>query len=182
MSTIIERDWITHAGLRAICLVVLHDSGRKSHRCGYVEVPIGHPLHGVEHGEQVPNITQADVNKVQLGKRGPMLLLASVCRSDGDGVIRRSPDILFDVHGGLTFSESGKFGYPVQSDGWWFGFDCNHYADGHVDFDEKYSRYGIVRTQEYVEAECDRLSAQIVAKFPVVAAEPPERPTKETKP
>ena len=36
-----------------------------------------------------------------------------------------------DCHGGLTFS-SRSMGekYPIESDLWWFGFDCAHYGDG----------------------------------------------------
>lgn len=45
---IIERKWTTKAGLRAVCLIVLF-SGRKNHRCGYVEVPKGHPYFGAEY-------------------------------------------------------------------------------------------------------------------------------------
>lgn len=42
MSEIIEKDWVTSAGLRAVCVLVQLGS----HRCGYVAVPMGHPLFG----------------------------------------------------------------------------------------------------------------------------------------
>lgn len=45
---IVERQWTTGAGLPAYCLIILFD-GRKSHRCGYVGVPDGHPLFGKDY-------------------------------------------------------------------------------------------------------------------------------------
>lgn len=46
----IERDWITEAGLRAVCYVVMRE-GRKKHRCGYVGVPVGHKFHGLDYSD-----------------------------------------------------------------------------------------------------------------------------------
>lgn len=35
-------------------------------------------------------------------------------------------------HGGITFADGGTGSiYPVHSDLWWIGFDCNHFMDGH---------------------------------------------------
>lgn len=42
----IEKNWITEAGLRAV--VIATDMG---HRCGYVAVPVGHKLYGVDYDE-----------------------------------------------------------------------------------------------------------------------------------
>jgi len=41
---IIEKDWITNNGLRAVVLILL-ENGRRLHRCGYVGVPEDHPLY-----------------------------------------------------------------------------------------------------------------------------------------
>lgn len=43
-----EKEWVTRAGLRAKCVVVAF-SGGDHHRCGYVEVPSGHPLFGADY-------------------------------------------------------------------------------------------------------------------------------------
>jgi hypothetical protein len=45
-----EIEWITRAGLRAVCLII-----DKSHRCGYVAVERGHRLYCVEYDE-LPSI------------------------------------------------------------------------------------------------------------------------------
>jgi len=37
-------------------------------------------------------------------------------------------DVDVSVHGGLTYA-SGYNTYPVESDLYWFGFDCAHYDD-----------------------------------------------------
>lgn len=152
MSYEIERDWTTKAGLRAVCLLA---TGR--HRCGYVEVPPGHPLHGVGYSEET-SVLVVDPN-MPIGKRGPILALTAGVGA-ADGKLRRSPDVAFDCHGGLTYAGGGK-GYPVESDGWWFGFDCAHAGDGFLD--DSFFSDGPVRTEEYVVDECESLAAQIVA-------------------
>lgn len=40
MTCVVEKDWTTEAGLRAV--VVIHPAG---HRCGYVGLPVGHTHH-----------------------------------------------------------------------------------------------------------------------------------------
>lgn len=44
-----KKDWVTKAGLRAA--IVMGDLG---FHCGYVGVPAGHPLHGVDYGQTSP--------------------------------------------------------------------------------------------------------------------------------
>lgn len=130
----VERDWITEAGLRAVCLVV-----RNSHRCGYVEVPVGHPLYGVHYSEGVEAL-------------GPS--------SWGAG--HASPDDRITVHGGISYAE-GNGKYPVESDGWWFGFDCAHAGDGTMDHRYRFAFEGPVRLESYVVRECESLARQLVA-------------------
>jgi hypothetical protein len=117
MTHIVEKDWITEAGLRA-CVLFVNDS----HRCGYVAVPSGHRLHGVS------------------------------CNN----LYERGIDI--DVHGGITFSESGDK-YPVENDGlYWFGFDCAHSGDA-----TKYFRQpnDVMRSLDYCVGECESLARQL---------------------
>lgn len=87
------------------------------------------------------------------------------------------------VHGGITYSGGGiESEYPVESDLWWFGFDCAHYMDLN-DFDaalktfddpetqrsllsykyicEQYPDGGVVRTLEYCIEQCKKLAEQL---------------------
>lgn len=89
-----------------------------------------------------------------------------------------------DCHGGLTYSSQDENSeYPVESDLWWFGFDCAHYGDG-KDLDLAYElfpefrqsisaikqcesmfpTYEPVRDLEYVKDNCKSLADQL-AKF-----------------
>lgn len=145
MGRTLERDWITAAGLRAVCVLVMR-AGRRSHRCGYVEVPAGHPLYGVAYDQNCRALP------------GPA--------AEGEPV-GNTPAAIIDVHGGLTYSGRGSEGYPAESSGWWFGFDCLHLGDTTIDplpgLDYK---TGEPRSEEYVVEECERLAAQIVSMFP----------------
>jgi hypothetical protein len=151
MSHEIERDWITAAGLRAVCILI-----HGSHRCGYVELPTDHPLHGVGYSETHPSLTSPSPD-TPVGKRGliPLLLVSMI----SEGEIPATPEIIFDVHGGITFA-GGDGKYPADGDGWWFGFDCAHAGDGSlnpkVNWDDS-----PVRSTEYVASECESLAAQL---------------------
>ena len=88
-------------------------------------------------------------------------------------------DSYFDVHGGITYSGGGIGSkYPVESDLYWFGFDCAHCYDS-MDCEklreyfpnERFTESRIamalnfedseIRTLEYVEQECRNLANQI---------------------
>lgn len=101
-----------------------------SHHCGYIEVPKNHPLFGKEYSESCDSLTEG----------GP-------------------PESVFDVHGGITYSGGGEdSSYPVESDGWWFGYDCAHAGD------KKFSRFdssGVFRDVNYCVNECESLAKQI---------------------
>lgn len=75
-----------------------------------------------------------------------------------------------DVHGGLTFAvEDTPCDKGGSDDGWWIGFDCAHLGDS-PDPELKKKKGvnawslawddGVVRSQEYVEAECRSLCEQ----------------------
>jgi len=83
-----------------------------------------------------------------------------------------SPEFIFDVHGGLTYSGGGNF--PIESDLWWFGFDCAHYDDAKDPsiMSEEYVLYtkhymgdfamdGSIKDTEYVKEECIQLAKQL---------------------
>lgn len=82
-------------------------------------------------------------------------------------------DLEIECHGGLTYSDGGKDStHPIESDLWWFGFDCGHYEDSndiklakmyyperHI-LDIEYE--GEIRSLEYVQNECQKIADQLV--------------------
>jgi hypothetical protein len=80
-------------------------------------------------------------------------------------------DVPADVHGGLTFAEKDvACGNGGPDDGWWLGFDCAHGYDlpdpalpGRHGRMPMFGGGAVVRTQEYVEAECRSLCEQAQA-------------------
>jgi hypothetical protein len=73
-----------------------------------------------------------------------------------------------DVHGGLTFSE-GISDYPVESDLWWFGYDCNHlwdapstqYLEEHPDTHGFIEIGAVHRSLNYCISNCESLARQL---------------------
>jgi hypothetical protein len=154
MAFAIEKDWITAAGLRAVVIMILGRS--KNHRCGYVAVKEGSPAFGKAYDEQIDAITKEQVSNSQVGTKSPILLFTATVNSDGEGEIRRSLDVLIDVHGGITYASNAKGqDYPVTDapESWWFGFDCAHYMD-----DDEGGR-----PLEYCVQHCESMAAQLAA-------------------
>jgi hypothetical protein len=164
-SKTIEKDWTTEAGFRAVVLMT-----SMGHRCGYVAVPVGHQLHGVKYSEPCAHL-KPPADDEEVGKRSPLALICAA----GDESRMQSPDIVFNVHGGLTYS-GGSAEYPAASDGlWWFGYDCAHYGDAKspeycaqsrerypdnpILWDSEYD--GEYRDLDYCVAECESLARQI---------------------
>lgn len=169
----VESDFI-HNNLR--CIVLALDAG---HRCGYVEVPKNHPLFGIEYSQETSflNTLWESVKEGPIGKRG---IIPIFCKSHKEGP--QSPDVVFDVHGGLTYSGGGGE-YPIKSDGWWFGFDCAHSGDAkdwqimsedHKEIENKFgfSRDGEVRSNSYVVEECRNLADQLQSIAQAALPEP----------
>lgn len=165
MSHTIEKDWTTHAGLRAICLICVREDGTKSHRCGYVGVPKDHPLYKVKYGDRVKK-----------------LKAYTSPNTDATVPSEATPECVFEVHGGITYTGNYKLDmperatesdYPAKGNEWWLGFDCHHaydreiepWTDPHVAEFMLSFQNGEARSQQYVEAECERLAAQIVDAF-----------------
>ena len=156
---VIERVW-EHAGSK--CVVAAMPIG---HRCGYVGVSEAHPLFGVGYDEECDTLTKPhkEVMGGDIGKRG---IIPILCAGDSP-----RPDVVFDAHGGLTYSGDGN--YPIDTDEplWWFGFDCGHCGDAQDPsiMDKTslsgYDMYpfdgGEIRTTEYVVEEVNRLAEQL---------------------
>jgi hypothetical protein len=111
MTFEVEKEWITTAGFRAVVTM-----GFMGFRCGYVGIPVGHPLYGIDYGTESDALAELPEGE-PLGKRG---IIPVLCASI-EGRIPRSPEMTFDVHGGITYS-GGRDDYPVTSDLWWFGY------------------------------------------------------------
>ena len=145
----VESSWITGAGLPAVIII-----GSQGHRCGYVAVSKISPLYGVEYAAQIPQITKEVVDNTAIGTKSPIIILTAGVNADDEDSIRRSLDILIDVHGGLTYSGKAD-GYPVKLDnpGWWFGYDCDHYGDDHTGGQPNW----------YCRKQCEFLAKQLAA-------------------
>jgi len=126
------------------CLIVRHTA--LGHLCGYVGVPLGHPLHGAGGDELDVHGGVTFAGRCQphpTGGEGE-----AICHVAGPG----EPD-----------------------DVWWFGFDCAHHLDespSDVMLRVRFrlpellangERIGTYRDVPYVTAECAKLATQLAA-------------------
>jgi hypothetical protein len=137
-----------YKGMKIVCIFA-----KDSHRCGYVGIDKTHPLYGMDYCAEIPeSLTEkwGQVKEGEVGKRSPIDLLC--CAIDHPSV-----GILFNVHGGITFS-GGNGKYPIESDLHFFGFDCAHLGDK-----TKYSIAcdDVERSLDYVINECRLLADQL---------------------
>ena len=111
--------------------------------CGYVRLPKGHPLDGIDYSDRGIYLASEVSTARRFIFNGALL----ICSGEDPA---QAPESLFDVHGGLTFSGSR------DGEGFWYGFDCGH----HGDLPE-------VQNVAYVRAEAERLAAQLAACDPI---------------
>lgn len=169
MSYKVESEF-EHEGLK--CVVAMMSAG---HRCGYVGIPKEHPLYGKNYSDKSEYLFMKDIEDEPLGKRSPISLLGMAFSEMSDNA---RIGYYFDVHGGITYA--GGQNYPVESDLWWFGFDCAHCGDGKdldkaleygiidadyynriSEIDRQFPTYGVVRSLEYCGDECKNLARQL---------------------
>lgn len=148
------------------CAVVRHP--RYGSLCGYVGLPEGHPLYGLDYGAESDKLTEALERRKQepVGENPSFMVLVSCIT----GVLKPAPDIVFKVHGGLTFSDKSP-DEDAPKDHWFFGFDCGHAWDYQPGLDSELAKYGVPRLTlikdtvyrdfAYVEAECASLAQQL---------------------
>lgn len=153
------------------CLAVRGPSGAW---CGYAGVPEGHPLYGLHYSDPSPHLGEqlsTRLGQPMLENEGLGVLLACLSGSAG-----ASPDVVFHVHGGITYSGACQEGDPattichVAPPGaapvWWFGFDCAHSGDlmprHAAEFPRAFER-GTYRTLEYVIEEVHGLARELRA-------------------
>lgn len=155
MAFEIEKDWTTAAGMRAVIVRMLPGpSSFSNHRCGYVAVPPGNPCYGKSYSTELDAQFQPLADAATLGSKSPVLMLTAM--AVGEDRIQRSPELLIDVHGGITFGRGNTEGdYPVDhKDVTFFGFDCAHYQDNHEAGGQ---------SLEYCVTECERMATQFAA-------------------
>jgi len=163
MPFIVNKDWTTKSGLRAVVIEITQPSmfGESTWHCGYVAVNSKSPLFDKDYGDRVPELEemferikdQDAAGHDIFGSYGAIDLLAMAF--DDDEAPRLS--YCLQVHGGVTFSKKSRE-YPVASEEElnWIGFDCNHFDDS-----------WLVQNLEFNTKECERLASQIfyIEKF-----------------
>ena len=153
------------------CVVTFNTMG---FRCGYVGLPKEHCLFGKTYDDYL-DIKKSDIEEKEISGVFPMLSLLL------DEDERISIECYFNCHEGITYSNGGKnSNYPINSDLWWFGFDCGHCYDSNdydlaieyfphlkehllwtKEIEDRYPTGEEVRTLEYVEKECKKLAEQL---------------------
>jgi hypothetical protein len=134
--------------------------------CGYVGVAKAHPLHAVEYGQSAPcliPLRDAMMNKPMPENPGMALMMAAIL----GGPIEPTADVVFRVHGGITFA--GKHGKrflfkstpDAHKDLWWFGFDCGHAGDFTPCHALSFGEEQQYRTMDYAMTEVATLARQI---------------------
>lgn len=162
---IVESDF-EHEGCR--CVVI---GQRAGHRCGYVGINKTNLLYKSDYGKKNKFLKMSDLEDESIGKRGLIPLLRMSVDEDKECV---SPDCYFNVHGGITYDGGGENSkYPVESNLWWFGFDCAHWGDSNdinlmddahkkiYENDLYFRNNGAIRTKEYCIDECKSFAEQL---------------------
>lgn len=69
--------------------------------------------------------------------------------------------VYIEVHGGITYSDFSS-SYPVESDLYWFGFDCAHVGDKTSGFSFPGD---VLRSLDYCIGECEAMAYQLCKEF-----------------
>ena len=123
----------------------------EGHCCGYIEIPEEHYLYGKNFNEPIPEakFLLKELQKKRIGKRSPLTILSISFRDDESDV---TPEMIFDVNGGINFSRVLK----VRNDdnpifNWAIGFSTDHFNDNKT-----------TQTHKFCEDECKNLIDQLV--------------------
>lgn len=147
--------------------------------CGYVGVPESHPLYGVPYNKPHESTTRLweKVKEGEIGKRGTIPVF---CLGFSNEDELPSPEIIFDVHGSLTFSgfchkdskNESNICHTGNDNPYWFGFDCSHAWDISPAIDARMREYvpdrdfprlpnTEYRNLAYVTSEVESLARQL---------------------
>jgi hypothetical protein len=139
----IIKSWQTKSGYKAKLLLM-----SMGHICGYVGIPKGHILFGKGYSENIPELKPLykKALKGNIGKRGAFPIFISMLQDKKDK--KMSMEIIFDVHGSVTFSGGDEKYFEPEL--WWIGFDTAHAGDS----PEK-------QNEEYCTIECENLAEQL---------------------
>ncbi len=147
------------------CFIVNSSGGWRN---GYVEIPKDSLFFGKTFSDKLP-IKKDILKDAKMGKRSPISLMCYAF-DDGDNL---QLDMLFDVHGGITYGRS-KLEPVSKENSWFLGFDCNHAGDGkdesimdnvQLEFNREYNTNmsdDIIRDEKYVEQELFNLVDEII--------------------
>lgn len=132
--------------------------------CGYVQVPESHPLYGVPYyrtTKWLERLLRARLEQPVGERPGLAVMIAYLT-----GKAVASPEIVFTVHGGITFSGPRETEPNGKKGGWWFGFDCAHAGDFSPKIQALLGRVGgrpgeEYRDRAYVQSEVERLAIQL---------------------
>lgn len=137
------------------------------HRCEYVGIPQSHSLHEKEYNKHCEDLVFVfeEIKNLSLGKRSSIAVFAFKNN-------HVSPEIIFNIHGGITYSSNGSKDYSIkQKNTWWFEYDCNHTEDAkdlnvikNKELKKIYARFnknGEIRTLDYCIEECNSLARQL---------------------
>lgn len=165
LGTHVVKQWQTAAGFTAVVILC-----RGRHHCGYVGLPAEHLLHGLHYATSSPHIKNV-IGEESVGQRGVLSLLCIEGKET-------APEIAYDVHGSITWSDYLK-GFPeVDESLWFFGFDCAHCDDGvsqqYVDWCAENNIPCFESTEgfkdlAFCEQQCESLAQQILDKLVVLA-------------
>lgn len=104
--------WID-AGSDLDCLIVRGPSGAL---CGYVGVPEGHPLFGIGYSDETERLSEQAAARLETPVRDTMADMIAAL----SGCVKSSPEMVLDVHGGLTFSD--ECDEPTEAQ--WLGIEA----------------------------------------------------------
>lgn len=136
-TTKIESLWMTQDRLRAVCKLVMGPYG-PSHRCGYVELPLGFPVITIDGA--------IDYDTIGVEVHGGLTY---------GGSLKGFPKTTEN-----TLARSLGF---VEHSGLWVGFDCAHDGDAFITAPSTLRHHtGVVRDLDYVVDECERLAQQLM--------------------
>lgn len=132
MAHIVEKDWVTKAGLRAVILITTDERERHMHRCGYLALPDTHRFARIkDEYDPLPNGEYLD----------------SVAHVHGGWTFAR---------------RETKYPVVTEQETMWIGFDCAHSGDADIEPHPKWPRNGVVRSHAYCVAELERAAVDLL--------------------